>query len=69
LTASELAYIVNNSQSKVLITLQAKCAVALTALHGRPNIELCLIADGPGAGARVRNLDEATAEISFDPNS
>ncbi len=62
LTAAELAYIVNNSQSKALITSQAKREIALAALANCPRVELCLIVDGPGEGARVRNLGEATAD-------
>ena len=52
LTAPELAYIVNNSLSKVLITSQAKREVALEALADCPRVELCLIVDGPGDGTR-----------------
>src|SRR5262245_63275368 len=47
LTAEELAYILNNSQSRVLITSQAKREVALAALPSCPNVELTLIVDGP----------------------
>src|SRR5579863_9183068 len=32
LTPDEVAYIVNNSESKILITSQAKCTVALAAM-------------------------------------
>ena len=67
LTAGELAYIVNNSLSKVLITSQAKREVALAALSDCPKVELCLIVDGPGAGSRVRNFGEATAEFPAMP--
>jgi long-chain acyl-CoA synthetase len=67
LTAPELAYIVNNSLSKVLITSQAKREIALAALAECPGVELCLIADGPGDGSRVRNLGEATAEFPATP--
>ena len=67
LTAGELAYIVNNSLSKVLITSQARREVALEALRECPNVELCLVVDGPGEGARVRNLDEAAAEFPETP--
>ena len=66
--AGELAYIVNNSLSKVLITSQAKRDVALAALADCPRVELCLIVDGPGEGTRVRNLDEATAEFPATPD-
>ena len=34
LTADEMAYIVNNSESQVLITSAAKLDVVLEALHG-----------------------------------
>src|ERR1700744_3631337 len=40
LTPEELAYIVNNSESKVLITAQAKREVALAALASCPKVEL-----------------------------
>ena len=66
LTPNELAYILKNSESKILITSQAKRSVALAALAQCPKIELCLIADGPGEGDRVQNLDDAT---SFYPST
>ncbi len=67
LTVEELAYILNNSQSKVLITSQAKRDVALAALPLCPAIELCLIVDGDGDGSRVVNLDKATAGLPETP--
>ena len=67
LTPDELAYIVNNSQSKVLITSQAKREVVLAALAQCPAVELCLVVDGPGDGAKVLNLDEATAGFPATP--
>ena len=71
LTVEELAYIVNNSQSKVLITSEAKREVALGALPLCPGIELCLIVDGPGDkggdGQKVLNLDEATSGLPATP--
>jgi long-chain acyl-CoA synthetase len=67
LTADELAYTINNSLSKVLITSQAKREVALAALADCPNVELCLIADGAGESERVRGLGEATAEFPATP--
>ena len=67
LTARELAYIVNNSQSKVLITSEARREVAMAALRECPAVKLCLIADGPGIDQRVRNLDEATAPFPSTP--
>ena len=67
LTAGELAYIINNSLSKVLITSEARREVALTATAACPNIELCLIVDGPSHGERIRNLDEATERHPTTP--
>jgi long-chain acyl-CoA synthetase len=67
LTAPELAYIVNNSLSKALITSEAKRDIALAALADCPRVELCLIVDGPGDGTRVRNLGEATADCPQTP--
>ena len=67
LTAEELAFILNNSLSRVLITSAAKQAVALAALPQCPNIELCLVADGPGDGKNMLNLDEATASYPDTP--
>ena len=67
LTPDELAYILNNSEAKVLITSAAKSGVALAALANCPNVALCLIADGEGGGGRVQNLDAATAPYPVTP--
>jgi long-chain acyl-CoA synthetase len=67
LSASELAYIVNNSLSRALITSQAKREIALAALAECPAVELCLIVDGPGEGSRVRNLSDATSKFPSTP--
>ena len=67
LTVEELAYILNNSQSKVLITSEAKRDVALGALPLCPGIELCLIVDGKGDGKKVLNLDEAMSGFPATP--
>jgi long-chain acyl-CoA synthetase len=67
LTADELTYILNNSEARLLITSQAKRQVALTALPRCPHIQLCLVADGPGDGTSVLNLDEATAAFPDTP--
>ena len=47
LTAAELAYLVQNSESKVLITSVARRAVALEALADCPDVNLVLVADDP----------------------
>ena len=41
--------------------------MAAAALKDCPKIELCLIVDGPGDGARVQNLDQATAAYPATP--
>jgi long-chain acyl-CoA synthetase len=69
LTPSELAYIVNNSESRVLITSVAKLAVAREALKECPKVELCIVADGPGESGRIVGLREATAGLSKSPIS
>ena len=71
LTAEELAYILTNSQSKVLVTSQAKRDVALEAVQACPGIELVLVVDGPDGpavgGRPVLNLDAATAGLPDTP--
>jgi long-chain acyl-CoA synthetase len=67
LTPSELAYIVNNSLSQVLITSQSHLAVAFEALRVCPRVKLTLVVDGSGEGDAVLNLDEATAAFPDAP--
>ena len=55
LTPDEVAYILNNSESQVLITSAAKFAVARAALASCPNVRRCLVVDG---GAEVRALGD-----------
>ncbi len=67
LKPEELAYILDNSESRVLITSRAKQAVALTAMAKCPRIKLCLVVDGPGVAENVLNLDEAVSEFPDTP--
>src|SRR5215831_5780376 len=67
LTPDELAYILENSESKVLITSMAKREVAVKALAVSPRVERCLIVDGPSEGERVLNLDAALARFPDTP--
>jgi len=67
LTPEEVAYIVNNSEARLLITSEAQRDVAVAALRDCPKVELCLIVDGKGGGARVQNLDDATASYPPTP--
>src|ERR1700761_6122716 len=67
LTASELAYIVNNSQSRILITSVAKLDIAREALKECPKVELCIVADGKSESERIVGLREATAGLPKTP--
>ena len=67
LTPSELAYIVNNSQSRVLITSLAKLDVAREALKECEKVELCVIVDGESESERVVGLREATLGLPTTP--
>jgi long-chain acyl-CoA synthetase len=67
LTAGELAYIVNNSESRVLIVSEETRATALAAIGQRPKVEAVLVVDGSGDGERILNLDEATAGFPATP--
>jgi long-chain acyl-CoA synthetase len=67
LKADELAYIVNNSESRVLIFSEEKRAVATEALKQCPKVEVSLVVDGPGDGKSVLNLDEAVAGFPATP--
>src|SRR5216683_913904 len=69
LTGSELAYIVNNSESRILITSMAKLDVAREALEECPKVELCIVVDGPSEGERIVNLLEATSGLPKTPIS
>src|SRR6187549_3731340 len=48
LTPDEVAYIVDNSMSQVLITSTAKLDVAIEAAKQCPRLRLGLVVDGPG---------------------
>ena len=67
LTAGELAYIINNSQSRILITSVAKLDVAREAIKECPRIELCIVADGAGESDRIVGLKEATEGLPKTP--
>jgi long-chain acyl-CoA synthetase len=66
LKADELAYIVDNSESKVLITSRAKQDVAQEALAQCPKVTLCLVVDGDGDDGPV--VDYLTA-VSDQPTT
>ena len=55
LTADELAYIVDNSESQLLVTSLAKLPVAQAAIAKCPRVKRCLVVDG---GDAVRALND-----------
>jgi len=65
LTADELAYIVNNSESTVLIASAARRDVVLEALEHCPDITLCLVVDEPGGATDDRLRDYASAIADY----
>jgi long-chain acyl-CoA synthetase len=67
LTPGELAYIVNNSESRVLITSRAKLDVARAALQECPRVQLCVVVDGAGESDRIVGLEAATAGLPDTP--
>src|SRR5262249_11883019 len=69
LTAEELAYIVDNSESKVLITSAAKYNIAREALPMSPKLVAVLVVDLPAAAddARIADYDTATRDLPSTP--
>ena len=72
LTADEVAYILDNSRSQVLVTSAAKLGVALDAVALVPGVRLVLVVDGagphPSVGAcRVLPYDDAVAPFPSTP--
>jgi long-chain acyl-CoA synthetase len=67
LTPPELAYILNNSQSRILITSLAKLDIAREALKACPKVELCIVADGTGESDRIVGLSEVTRGLPKTP--
>jgi long-chain acyl-CoA synthetase len=67
LTAEELAYVVNNSRSKALITSRARREVALQAIRQCPNVTLCLIVDGSGDDGLFVDFASAVADCPGTP--
>ena len=63
LTADELAYIINNSESEVVFTSAAKLATVMTALAQCPRVRRCYIIDGKAPGDLYRNYAEAIAKL------
>jgi len=67
LTADELAYIVNNSASRALITSRAMLDTALAAVKQCPNVTLLLVADGEDDAGPFASLQAAAARFPDTP--
>ena len=67
LTAAELAYILRDSESELLITSRAKRDVAVEAMRQASRVQVCLIVDGIEDNGLSRDLDRATACFPSTP--
>ncbi len=67
LKSDELAYILDNSESRVLIFSEEKRAVAEEALRQCPKVEVSLVVDGPGNGSTILNFEEAVSGFPATP--
>jgi long-chain acyl-CoA synthetase len=67
LTAGELAYILGNSQSRILVTSVAKLDIARQAIAQCRTIELCIVADGESEDDLIVGLAQATAGLPSTP--
>ena len=67
LTAEEVAYVVNNSESQVLITSRARRDVALEALASCPKVTLALIVDSTGDDGEMVDFAAAVADKPTTP--
>ena len=70
LTPEELAYILSNSRSEVLVTSSTKIHTALEALDGAPNVRKVFVCGGVPSDIsdpRVVDYDEATASMPTTP--
>ncbi len=67
LTAEELAYILQNSESQLLITSQEKREVAAQALKSCPRIKLCLVVGGGGRQGLFADFETAVGGYPGTP--
>jgi len=67
LTADELAYIVNNSESKVLFTSRALLPVAREAIAQCPDVIACFVVDAGENDDVFADFEEATASYPSTP--
>ncbi|MGI9623277.1 MAG: AMP-binding protein [Acidimicrobiales bacterium] len=67
LKSDELAYIIDNSESQVLITSRAKAEVATDALAMCPNVSLVLLVDSPDAGTSPDGMIDYESAVADFP--
>jgi len=67
LKENELAYIINNSESKILITSAEKLPIAEEAIKICPNIQKCLVIGTHGSEKRILNFEEAVKAFPTTP--
>lgn len=67
LTAEEVAFIVNDSQARVLLTSAARADVAREALAECPNVELTLVVDDDAPSAPLTGYQAAVAGMPETP--
>jgi long-chain acyl-CoA synthetase len=67
LTASEVAYIVNNSESQLILTSVAKLDIVRAAARDCPRIKRIIVMDGDGESETVIGLLKATAGLPETP--
>jgi long-chain acyl-CoA synthetase len=67
LTPEEVSYLLNNSQSQILITSKAKFEVAKAAMEQAPNVHTCLVVGGAeiGLGSEGRFVDYDAALAGY----
>ncbi|HKY89644.1 MAG TPA: AMP-binding protein [Nevskiaceae bacterium] len=67
MTAEELAYVLQNSESQLLITSVAKRDIAIAALALCPKVTCCLVVGGDDDGAKVKSYEREVARFPSTP--
>jgi long-chain acyl-CoA synthetase len=67
LTAEELAFILNDSQSRILVTSSSRLPVVREALLQCPGVMLTLVVDGADEGEAIRDYAGAVADFPAAP--
>jgi long-chain acyl-CoA synthetase len=67
LTANELAYIINNSDSQIVFTSELKAHIVEAALKQCPNVKKCFVVDGDGSAGLFASYADAIDEMPDTP--